>query len=194
MPPTQEMTPPSSSSFPRLTEFFKIAERKSSIPQELRAGISTFLTMSYILLVNPKILSKIGIPSTDVVIATALSAGVGTFVTGFFGNLPFGLAPGVGLSTYLTFGMVFGDGLTTKEAFTSCFIAGVLLWIFSITGLSNILIKLIPKSVKLATIVGMGLQIAVVGMTSINFIVANDETLIGLGDISNYKIWITFLD
>ncbi len=113
------------------------------------------------------------------------------------------------MSTYLAFGMVLSDGkslififthnlltnsfifylgYTLKEAFTSCFISGICLWVFTVTGLSSILMRVIPKSVKLATIVGMGLQIAVVGMVTVQFIVRNEETLIGLGDMKNYKV------
>ena len=94
-----------------LESMFSLQSRQTSVSQEIRAGISTFLTMSYVLLLNPNILMKLGIPSTDIVIATALSSCVGSFICGILGNLPFGLAPGVGLSTYLAFGMVLSDGM-----------------------------------------------------------------------------------
>ncbi|KAJ1411526.1 hypothetical protein B484DRAFT_435575, partial [Ochromonadaceae sp. CCMP2298] len=98
---------------------FKLAARESSVLQEFRAATATFLTMSYILLVNPQLLNKIGIPATDVVVSTALASSVGSFIAGYFGNLPLGLAPGIGLSAYLTYGLVLGDGLSVQEAFTS---------------------------------------------------------------------------
>lgn len=175
-----------------LEKIFKLSERQTTIQRECLAGFSTFLTMSYILLLNGRVLGKIGIAVTQVVIATALSSATGCFICGFLGNLPFGLAPGVGLSVYLTYGMVLSEGLSLTQAYTSCAVAGSLLWVFSVTGMSNIVIKLIPKSVKLATIVGMGLQIAVVGMTSVNMVVADDQTIIGLGSFDNYKMWYTF--
>eukprot|EP01035_Chromulina_nebulosa_P017709 gene17709-23301_t len=149
--------------------------------------------MSYILLVNPQLISKLGIPATDVVISTALSSAISCFITGIFGNLPFGLAPGMGLSAYLTYGLVLGDGLTIKEAFTSCFIAGIILTIFSVLGISQFIMKIIPRSVKVSTIVGMGLQIAMVGMTSVQLVIPNEQTIVGLGSLDNYKIWYSFL-
>ena len=103
-----------------INEYFLIEERSTSILQELRAGITCFLTMSYILLVNAQVLNQIvGISPTEVVIGTALSSGVGTLITGLFGNLPFGTAPGIGLSAYLAYGLILENGLTISEAFTS---------------------------------------------------------------------------
>ena len=148
-----------------LTRYFKMEERNTTVMQEVRAGTATFLTMSYILLVNPQLLSKLSVPATDIVISTALAAGVGSLICGVFGNLPFGLAPGVGLSAYLTYGLVMGDGLTLQQAFTSCFVAGLVLLLLSITGVASVVMNLIPQAVKVGTIVGMGLQIALVGMT-----------------------------
>lgn len=102
-----------------LNSHFKLDERETSISQEFAAGTATFLTMSYILLVNPQLLAKMGVPSTDIVVSTALSASIGTITVGLYGNLPFGLASGVGLSAYLTYGLVLGEGLSVSDAFTS---------------------------------------------------------------------------
>ena len=172
-----------------IKSYFQLEERGSTIEQEIRAGTSCFLTMSYILLVNPQLLSKLGVPSTDIVVSTAIAAGIGSLICGLFGNLPFGLAPGVGLSAYLTYGLVLGDGLSVKQAFTSCFVAGVILLVLTVTGVASIIMSLIPHAVKVGTIVGMGLQIALVGMTSVDLIVSNNMTLVTLGDVHNYKVW-----
>mmetsp|Transcript_1487 Transcript_1487/g.2489 ORF Transcript_1487/g.2489 Transcript_1487/m.2489 type:complete len:572 (-) Transcript_1487:2014-3729(-) len=172
---------------------FRLLERDTSFGQEFRAASATFLTMSYILLVNPQLLNKIGIPSTDVVVSTALASAVGSFIAGYFGNLPLGLAPGIGLSAYLTYGLILGDGLSVQEAFTSCFVSGLLLLVLSVTGLSSIVMKLIPRSVKLATIVGMGLQIALVGMTSVKMVVPNEQTIVGLGDVTSSDVWLSVI-
>lgn len=102
-----------------IISYFKLDERKTSISQEIRAGTATFLTMSYILLVNPQLLAKIGVSPTDIVVSTALSACIGSLIAGIYGNFPFGLASGVGLSAYLTYGLVLDEGLTVPEAFTS---------------------------------------------------------------------------
>ena len=147
--------------------------------------------MSYVLLLNPIILNKIGLPPKDIAIGTALSSALGTLLSGCLGNLPFGLAPGIGLSTYITYSLVLNGTLSITQAFTSAFIAGLLLWIFTITGISNIIMKIIPKGVKVGTIIGMGLQIAFVGMTSIDLIVSNRLTLVDLGDLYDYDIWLS---
>ena len=102
-----------------VTSYFEVDARNSTILQEFRAGTATFLTMSYILLVNPQLLAKLGVTSTDIVISTALSASIGSLIAGISGNFPFGLASGVGLSAYLTYGLVLGEGFTVPEAFTS---------------------------------------------------------------------------
>jgi len=149
-----------------LARYFKLEERNTTVLQEVRAGTATFLTMSYILLVNPQLLSKLSVPPTDIVISTAVASAVGSFICGVFGNLPFGLGPGFGLSAYLTYGLVMGgDGLTLQQAFTSCFVAGLVLLVLSVTGVASVVMNLIPQAVKVGTIVGMGLQIALVGMT-----------------------------
>jgi adenine/guanine/hypoxanthine permease len=100
-------------------DFFRLEERGTTATREFRCGTATFLTMSYILLVNPQLLSKLGVPSTDIAVSTAIAAAVGSLTVGLFGNLPFGLAPGVGLSAYLTYGLVAGQGMTIAQAFTS---------------------------------------------------------------------------
>lgn len=102
-----------------IASFFQLDARNSSFLQEFRAGTATFLTMSYILLVNPQLLAKLGVSPTDVVISTALSGSIGSLIAGIYGNFPFGLASGVGLSAYLTYGLVLGEGFTVPEAFTS---------------------------------------------------------------------------
>ena len=102
-----------------LNTYFKLDERDTTIAQEFRAGTATFLTMSYILLVNPQLLAQIGMSPTDIVVSTAFAASIGSLIVGVCGNLPFGLASGVGLSAYLTSGLVLGEGFTVSEAFTS---------------------------------------------------------------------------
>lgn len=174
-----------------LERTFSLQERDTNVATEVRAGLATFLTMCYILLVNPQLLSKLGISPTAVVVSTALSSATASFLAGYFGNLPLGLAPGVGLSAYLTYGLVMGNGLSVQEAFTTCFVSGVILLVFSLTGVSQVIMKLIPRSVKLATIVGMGLQIALVGMTSVHLVVPNAQTIVGLGDLSDPHIWMS---
>ena len=131
---------------------FHLSERETSVAQEIASGVTTFLSMAYVLLLNPRLLSKIGIPFDTVVFATAVSSSLACFIVGYFGNLPFGLAPGIGLSAYFIYGLVLTKELSIEEAFASCFLSGMLLCAFSVTGVSALIMNLIPKCIKLATI------------------------------------------
>ncbi len=102
-----------------LERHFDLRGRKTSIKGEFRAALATFLTMCYILLVNPQLLAKIGLSPEAIVISTALSSAVGCIIAGYFGNMPLGLSPGLGLSAYLTYGLVLGDGQSVSQAFTT---------------------------------------------------------------------------
>lgn len=173
-----------------LDDYFEISKRGSNVQTEIRAGITSFLTIAYILLVNPQIMSQAGVPSSDIVVATALSSAIGTLLVGVVGNLPFGLAPGMGLSAYLVYGLVLGNVLTVKEALTSCLVAGLLLGAFAVSGVSKLLMRLVPRSVKLAIVVGMGILVAMIGMVSVKLVVANDKTLVALGDLTDLPLLV----
>jgi AGZA family xanthine/uracil permease-like MFS transporter len=143
------------------------------------------------LFANPQLLAKIGISPQDAVISTAVSAAVGSFICGVYGNLPFSIATGLGLTAYVTYGLVLSDGMPIAKAFTCMFVAGVLFLIFSLTGLADRCISLIPNSVKLGTIVGMGLLVALIGMNTTKLVVANEHTIIGLGDLTTNDARLT---
>lgn len=98
---------------------FDLSGRKTNVKNEFRAALATFLTMCYILLVNPQLLAKIGLSPEAIVVSTALSSAVGCIIAGYFGNMPLGLSPGLGLSAYLTYGLVLGDGQSVSQAFTT---------------------------------------------------------------------------
>ena len=98
-----------------LDKFFKITERGSTVSTEVRAGVASFLTISYVILVNPQLLSLAGVPASSCVVATCLSSALGCFLCGVVGNLPFGLAPGMGLSAYLVYGLVLGGVMSVKH-------------------------------------------------------------------------------
>jgi AGZA family xanthine/uracil permease-like MFS transporter len=167
----------------KLDAYFLISERNTSIGTELRAGTASFLTLSYLLLVNPQIMAQAGVPHDDAVLATALSAALSCFIIGFGGNLPFGCAPGLGLSAYLTFGLVQAELCTLQEAMTACWWSGIMVLIVSLSGIAGLLMKTVPQAIKLAIVVGMGLLIAMIGMVSVGLIVANPKTLVELGDV-----------
>jgi AGZA family xanthine/uracil permease-like MFS transporter len=167
----------------RLDVYFCLTERGTTISTEIRAGTASFLTLSYLLLVNPQIMAQAGVSHDDAVFATALSAAISCFIVGVLGNLPFGCAPGLGLSAYLTFGLVQADLCTLQEALTACWWSGIFVLVISVTGLAAFIMRSVPHSIKLAIVVGMGLLIAMIGMVSINLIVANPKTLVELGDV-----------
>jgi adenine/guanine/hypoxanthine permease len=166
-----------------LDSYFKLTERRTDLMTEFRAGTASFFTLSYLLLVNPQLLSDAGVSHDDAVVATALSAAVACFVVGLFGNLPFGCAPGLGLSSYLSYSLVQAGLATLEEALTACFASGVVLLVVALTGMTTLLMKVVPECVKYGIVVGMGLLIAMIGMVSVNLIVPDEDTIVGLGDV-----------
>jgi adenine/guanine/hypoxanthine permease len=166
-----------------LDSYFKLTERRTDLVTEFRAGTASFFTLSYLLLVNPQLLSDAGVSHDDAVVATALSAAVACFIVGFLGNLPFGCAPGLGLSSYLSYSLVQAGLATLEEALTACFASGIILLIVALTGMTTLLMKVVPECVKYGIVVGMGLLIAMIGMVSVKLIVPNEDTIVGLGDV-----------
>jgi AGZA family xanthine/uracil permease-like MFS transporter len=180
----------------KLKTYFKFEERNTTFLTELRAGIVTFLTMAYILAVNAAILENTGGTCDrddskclqdfkfDITYATAISAGVSTLIMGVFGNLPFGLAPGMGLNAFFTFDVVLGKGVSYKNALFATFIEGVIFLIISLTGIRHIIVKYIPGHIKLSMGVGIGLFLAHIGLQSaegIGLITGSGATLVTLG-------------
>mmetsp|Transcript_51476 Transcript_51476/g.124284 ORF Transcript_51476/g.124284 Transcript_51476/m.124284 type:complete len:488 (-) Transcript_51476:99-1562(-) len=176
-----------------LDSYFKITERGTSLGTEFRAGTASFFTLSYLLLVNPQIMAEAGVAHDDAVVATAMSAAVSCFVVGFLGNLPFGTAPGIGLSAYLSYSLVQAGLCTLEDALTACFTSGIVLVIVALTGFTTFLMKVVPECVKYGIVVGMGLLIAMIGMVSVHLIVPKDDTLIGLGDMSDLALQLTMV-
>ena len=169
--------------FFNIDSFFLISERGSSIAQEVRAGTASFLTLSYLLLVNPQIMTEAGVPHSDALFATAVSAAVSCFILGFGGNLPFGCAPGLGSSAYLAFGLVQAQLCSLSEALTACWWSGVLVLLVCLCGLATFVMNTVPRAIRFAIVVGMGMLIAMIGMLSVGMIVANPKTLVELGDV-----------
>jgi AGZA family xanthine/uracil permease-like MFS transporter len=151
----------------RLDRYFLLSERQTDVVTEIRAGTASFLTLSYLLLVNPKIMSSAGVSHQDAVFATALSAALSCFIVGLLGNLPFGCAPGLGLSAYLTFGLVQAGLCSLQDALSACWWSGIFVAVVNFTGLSALLMKVVPTCIKLGIVVGMGLLIAMIGMVSV---------------------------
>ena len=167
-----------------LDERFEISNRNSTLGTEVRAGVATFLTMSYILFVNPQILSAAGMPVADVVIATAVGSAVATFVMAFLANYPFALAPGMGLNAYFTFSVVQGMGVSYQVALAAVFIEGILFLLLSVGGIRTIVLNAIPMSLKAAITCGIGLFLTIIGFQNAGIITGNPATLVTLGDLS----------
>jgi AGZA family xanthine/uracil permease-like MFS transporter len=163
--------------------FQNLEERGTTVGTEIRAGVVTFLTMSYILFVNPQILSQAGMPAADVAVATALAAAIATLTMAFLTDYPFALAPGMGLNAYFTFGVVKGMGVDWHVALTAVFVEGILFLVLSFGGVRTALLKVIPTSIKIATMSGIGLFLAVIGLQNAGIVVDEPTNLVALGDL-----------
>ncbi len=166
-----------------LDHYFHIQERGSTPGTEIRAGVTTFLTMAYILFVNPQILAQAGMPAEDVAIATALSSALATLMMGLYAHLPFALAPGMGLNAYFTFGVVLAMGIPWQLALAAVFIEGLLFIILSLSRARTLFLEAIPSCLKSATMTGIGLFLAIIGLEQAGVVVAHPETLVTLGNL-----------
>lgn len=167
-----------------MSSFFKLRENNTDVKTEVLAGITTFMTMAYIIFVNPQILQDAGMPWGAVFTATCLSAAVATFLMGFLANYPFALAPGMGLNAYFTYTVVLQMGLSWQAALAAVFISGIIFILLTISKVREAIVNAIPMSLKLAVSAGIGLFISLIGFSSAGIIVANPDTLMALGDFS----------
>jgi AGZA family xanthine/uracil permease-like MFS transporter len=155
-----------------VNKFFRLEERKTSVGTEFLAGMTTFLAMSYILVVNSAILSDSGMDFDRVLTATAIAAIVGSLLMGLLANFPIAQAPGMGLNAFFTYGVVFGFGFTFEQALAAVFVSGVLFVLISLSGLREKIINVIPNNLKFAIGGGIGLFIAYIGMVNAGMIVS----------------------
>ncbi|MFQ5525813.1 MAG: NCS2 family permease [Thermoanaerobaculia bacterium] len=168
-----------------LTRWFRLSENDTSVATEVRAGTVTFLTMSYILFVNPQILSATGMPAEDVASATALASAAATLLMGLVARYPFALAPGMGLNAYFTFGVVQGMGVAWPAALAAVFIEGILFLLLAVSGFRAALMRALPKAIKIATMAGIGLFLATIGLANAGIVVDHPSTLVTLGDLGS---------
>ncbi|MDN4573145.1 guanine permease [Pandoraea cepalis] len=166
-----------------LTNFFKLQEHGSNVRTEMVAGLTTFLTMSYIIFVNPNILGTTGMDKSAVFVATCLAAAIGSVVMAFIANYPIGMAPGMGLNAFFAFTVVGAMGYTWQQALGAVFISGCLFIILTVTGIRSWLIAGVPKSLRCAIAAGIGLFLAIIALGNAGVVVANPATKIGLGDL-----------
>ncbi|MBP8792952.1 MAG: NCS2 family permease [Lutibacter sp.] len=173
-----------------LDKFFKITENKSTLRTEIIAGITTFMTMVYILAVNPSILSAAGMDKDAVFTATALSAVIATLVMALVAKLPFALAPGMGLNAFFAFTVVLGMGYSWEFALTAVFLEGIIFLILTAFNIRELIVNSIPLNLKHAVSVGIGLFIAFIGLQGTGLIVDNPATLVTMGSMKDPKVLV----
>jgi len=167
-----------------LNNFFAIKQNNSSIRTELIAGVTTFLAMAYITVVNPSILSQAGMDFGAVFVATCIAAAFGSIIMGVYANYPIALAPGMGQNAFFAFGICIGMGNSWQVALGAVFVSGVLFIIISVLPVREWLINSIPKSLKLGMAAGIGLFLAIIALSGSKVVVDNPATLVSFGDLA----------
>ena len=177
----------------RLDNIFKLSFYNTNIKKEILAGFTTFITMSYIIFVNPQIMSSTGMDFGAVFVGTCLAASIACFIMGFFANWPVGLAPGMGLNAFFTYSVVGEMGYSWETALGAVFLSGVLFFIMSATSLRKWMIESIPTNLRIAMASGVGFFIGFIGLKNGGIIIANDSTFLSLGDFSRTETLLAAL-
>ncbi|GAA0232137.1 NCS2 family permease [Metaclostridioides mangenotii] len=164
-----------------LDKHFKISERGSNIKTEVIAGITTFLTMAYIVFVNPAILSTTGMDKAALITVTILASAIGTLIMSLIANAPFALAPGMGLNAFFTYSLVLGAGIPWQTALGVVFLSGCVFLVLAVTGLRKAVADAIPKDLAQAAAAGIGLFISFVGLKSMGLVTSNPDTIVAMG-------------
>ena len=177
-----------------LKKLFGFDATQTTVKTEIVAGVTTFLTMSYILAVNPSIFSQLeGMPGGAVFTSTAIAAIIGCLAMAFIGKLPFGLAPGMGLNAFFVYSVCLGMGYSWQFALTAVFIEGLIFILLTLTNVREAIVKAIPMNLRNAIGAGIGLFIAFIGLASAGVVVHNDATLVALGDITTGSALLTLI-
>jgi len=171
-----------------IERYFKFAENQTSVKQELLGGLTTFITMAYIVVVNPQILAQAGMPADGVVFATCLSAAVATLVMGLYANYPIALAPGMSLNAYFTYSVCLSMHVPWRSALAVVFFSGVLFLVLTVTRVREQIVNGIPDCLKHSTAAGIGMFIAFVGLRNAKLVVANSATFVGLGSFADKEV------
>lgn len=176
----------------KLSTFFRFQERGTNFRTEVLAGIATFLTMAYIIVVNPAVLGDAGMPFNAVLFATVLVAAISSILMGIFTNLPYALAPGMGLNAFFTYTLVLGMGVSWQTALGAVFISGIVFMLLSAFKLREIIVRAIPKGIRHAVAAGIGLFLALIGLKGVGFIAPNPATMVGFGGINAQVLLFLF--
>ncbi|MFS2103264.1 NCS2 family permease [Ralstonia sp. Ralssp135] len=166
-----------------LARTFKLQEHQTDVRTEVLAGLTTFLTMAYIIFVNPNILADAGMPHDAVFVATCIAAAIGTIIMGMYANYPIAMAPGMGLNAYFAYAVVKGMGFTWQAALGAVFISGCLFLLVSVFRIREMIVNGIPHSIRVAITAGIGLFLGIVSLRGAGLIVGNPATLVTLGDV-----------
>ena len=170
-----------------IERFFRLKENQTSVRAEFLGGLTTFITMAYIVVVNPQILSKAGMPVEGVVFATCLSSAVATLVMGLYANYPIALAPGMSLNAYFTYSVCLGMHIPWQTALGVIFLSGVSFLILTVSRVREQIVNGIPECLKHSTAGGIGMFIAFVGLRNANLVVANPAMYVSLGSLANHE-------
>jgi AGZA family xanthine/uracil permease-like MFS transporter len=171
-----------------LDRYFKLAANQTTVKQEFLGGFTTFLTMAYVIVVNPQILSQAGMPLDGVVFATCLSAAIGTLVMGLYANYPIALAPGMSLNAYFTYYVCLNMHIPWRTALGVVFFSGVVFLVLTVTQVREQIVNGIPDCLKHSTATGIGFFIAFVGLRNAKLVVANPATFVGLGSFADREV------
>ena len=176
-----------------LEKYFKLQENGTDVRTELVAGLTTFLTMAYIIFVNPSILGDAGMPKGAVFVATCIAAALGCLIMGLYANYPIAMAPGMGLNAYFAYVVVKGMGMPWQMALGAVFISGCLFVFVSVFRLREMIVNGIPHSIRTAITVGIGLFLGLISLKSAGIVVANPATLVGVGNLHSPPVILAIL-
>ncbi len=176
-----------------LTKLFGFDPTKMTVRKEVVAGITTFLTMAYILAVNPAILSATGMDKGAVFTTTAIASALATLVMAFYAKMPFGLAPAMGLNAFFAYTVCLTMGYSWQFALTAVFIEGIIFIVLTLTGLRNLIVDAMPQTLRKAIAPGIGLFIAFIGLKNAGIIVSNDATYVSLGNLHSPAVLLALL-
>ena len=169
-----------------IERYFGINGENTTVKTEILAGVTTFLTMAYIIFVNPNVLAEAGMDKGAVFVATCLAAAIGCFIMGLYARLPVALAPGMGLNAFFTYGVVLGMGYAWQTALGAVFLSGCIFVLLSLFKIREVIINAIPMCLKQGVVAGIGAFLAFISLQSSGVIVNHDATLVGLGDMTTF--------
>ncbi|WP_352337815.1 NCS2 family permease [Psychrobacter sp. 16-MNA-CIBAN-0192] len=170
-----------------IERYFGINGENTTVKTEVLAGLTTFLTMAYIIFVNPNVLAEAGMDKGAVFVATCLAAAIGCFIMGLYARLPVALAPGMGLNAFFTYGVVLGMGYAWQTALGAVFLSGCIFVLLSLFKIREVIINAIPMCLKQGVVAGIGAFLAFISLQSSGVIINNDATLVGLGDMTTFS-------